>query len=741
MEPLFKNRIPRSYRKRSGDRDVSARATHLKAEMGKFLMTTIERKQMSTKTIFKRIALVAVGTLGLGMLSVAPSQAGAILANSESTTASATTASIATSETATVTVTSSFISINLGDSMSVVITNQSAPVGGDGTVGFYITDSANAFIRTTTDTAASLLIAARNMDYKTTAGLALGGNVAAYYGAGTDAGDVSQSGKSQYLKGEFRFMNPTVAGTYVFKIYALGARTTGGGSAVTTTGNTSSQMTWTVTVAANSTQTATTAYTVSYINQAGGTVSYQSVAVAVNLEADSALVVSAGTALTPVIVGKIFPIAKNSSDTKTASAGAVNSDSITMVISGPGSLSSHTRSTSTSKQITMKFNDSAIVWSDGTVGTSTITTYVGTSAIASAKIAQAVKTLKFVGAATTLTATTNAITAQGSNLFYNSDSVTAGVAIVSILATDSAGNALTSADLNNTITGTSGFYAISSDTSVIRAVNSATLAHSLCTFVAGSTTGKFICSMNVIDSGTATITVGDSLTVATSTISSAALSFTVAGAAFSGVIEYDKTSYGVNEKAIITTTAKDRAGRTVGATASTGTGVTHAPFGSISQNRTYGSAIIGATTYANGPSFVAGVDTYVVYMPATAGDVVITTTTSGGDAYVSTVSVTDATATAAAVLIQAAKDAADAATDAATEATDAANEATAAALLAAEAADAATVAAEEARDAADAATAAIADLATQVATFMTALKAQITTLANTVAKIAKKIKA
>jgi hypothetical protein len=52
-----------------------------------------------------------------------------------------------------------------------------------------------------------------------------------------------------------------------------------------------------------------------------------------------------------------------------------------------------------------------------------------------------------------------------------------------------------------------------------------------------------------------------------------------------------------------------------------------------------------------------------------------------------------------------------------------------------------SVAAEEARDAADAATAAVEELATQVATLMAALKAQITTLANTVAKIAKKVKA
>jgi len=83
----------------------------------------------------------------------------------------------------------------------------------------------------------------------------------------------------------------------------------------------------------------------------------------------------------------------------------------------------------------------------------------------------------------------------------------------------------------------------------------------------------------------------------------------------------------------------------------------------------------------------------------------------------------------------------EAAQDAALEAIDAANAATDAANLAAEAADAATVAAEEARDAADAATAAVEALATEVATLMAALKAQISTLANTVAKIAKKVRA
>ena len=63
-----------------GERDVSARATHLKAAIGMVSMTTIERKIMSTKTTIKRIALVAAASLGFGVISAVPSSA-AFIAN------------------------------------------------------------------------------------------------------------------------------------------------------------------------------------------------------------------------------------------------------------------------------------------------------------------------------------------------------------------------------------------------------------------------------------------------------------------------------------------------------------------------------------------------------------------------------------------------------------------------------------------------------------------------------------
>ena len=86
--------ILRRVRIHGGDRGASARATHhigrkerlmtnetkfsSEANLRTVRKLTIERKIMSTKTTFKRVALIAVASLGLGVLtSVAPANAGA----------------------------------------------------------------------------------------------------------------------------------------------------------------------------------------------------------------------------------------------------------------------------------------------------------------------------------------------------------------------------------------------------------------------------------------------------------------------------------------------------------------------------------------------------------------------------------------------------------------------------------------------------------------------------------------
>jgi hypothetical protein len=92
---------------------------------------------MSTKTTFKRVALVAVAALGLGVLSVAPSQAAHI---GDSLTLTPVTSSIAIGETASATVNSTFNGVALNDSITVSAV-QLTPAASGGDLRFAVVDS------------------------------------------------------------------------------------------------------------------------------------------------------------------------------------------------------------------------------------------------------------------------------------------------------------------------------------------------------------------------------------------------------------------------------------------------------------------------------------------------------------------------------------------------------------------------------------------------------------------------
>jgi len=81
---------------------------------------------MSTKTTFKRVALVAVAALGLGVLSVAPSSAAV---QADTMTLSSATASTTVGTAVTTSVTASFIQETTSDSMTVALTYEAAPSG------------------------------------------------------------------------------------------------------------------------------------------------------------------------------------------------------------------------------------------------------------------------------------------------------------------------------------------------------------------------------------------------------------------------------------------------------------------------------------------------------------------------------------------------------------------------------------------------------------------------------------
>jgi trimeric autotransporter adhesin len=154
------NRFLRRVRIHGGEFDTSARAMYrdevvypLQAELRIVRRSTIERKQMSTKTTFKRIALVTVAALGLSIVAVAPSSAAtsatAVTFKAATTLAGtpatgAISSAIVTGDTATVYVSTSFINLAATDSVSVTGVRTA---GASGTLKLSIAESStNAII-------------------------------------------------------------------------------------------------------------------------------------------------------------------------------------------------------------------------------------------------------------------------------------------------------------------------------------------------------------------------------------------------------------------------------------------------------------------------------------------------------------------------------------------------------------------------------------------------------------------
>ena len=750
----------RRVRIHGGECGAVARALHHKARVSlpavfeNVSSTTIERKQMTNKSIsFKRIALVVVAALGFGVLSTGSSSA-VLSAASSTISLSASTLAVTPGETGTITATINFTSTGIEESVNVI---SSAAISGT-TIEFVglTTDSINVRSGAMADGRAAIrpnnfsVFGSTNSDSVVT-------NSAGMYVASNAA---STTPVAVQAKITIRFKVATNAAASVTN-YSITLRTI-------TDGSITNYQVVPLTVTVNAKDlTATAAKSKLYVNAATCTPGLcdgvTSGGAAYATEADSTLVVSAGTpasggTMTYAAVGYAFGIFNNASDTKTVLGDAVTG-TMTVSISGNGALSSVSAATKVKSLTLTASSETITIWSDGSPGTSTITAYIGTTALT-----QAAKTVTFFGkvASVTLSETTVASRHSGAALSSEAaDSLTVGTNLVTFTMKDSALNAVKSTAMN-----TNGLFCIISDTSIVQ-TGTGSAAAALRNYEAPTVTAAGVGSCNLVvrKEGTVTITVADDSVVANSTFSSAKTLTFAKGVNDEnkgiGTISFDKSSYTLGEKAVITVTVLNVDSKVPGQLLNGGDAYATADvFPTLVQNREFssvgttstgtslgfGSSRTGKTFSLTDGTFVAGVETYVVYMPTVAGDVTITGFTTDGTydtatAVSVTLKVVDPNAGLIAASQAATVAAAEAATDAAAEAIDAANAATDAANLAAEAADAATVAAEEARDAADAATAAVEELATQVATLMAALKAQLTTLANTVAKIAKKVKA
>ena len=636
-------------------RDASARATHLEAATRKFLVTTNERKQMSTKTNFKRIALVAVAALGLGVLSSVP----VIAAVSGLTVTVANgTATLTKSDSTTAATFNITGLVEAGDSVTAYVVTKSIPSSG------------GAILLHNLDSATPGLTSAYRID--TLAANTTGGN-AIKAGAAADSMTVlstspaasqvriSLMAATANINHNFGVQldssTPTtrIAGTYTYtlvvKSYAAGSTNSALG---TVQPNETIVKEFTITVAASA---ATIAAAVTTISPSLSTA----------FIGTSSTLNEADATITSVSTASATPAAYISTRTYNVSA-VEKPESVTATITGAGILAFGSVS-GASITINGDGSDQIEVRPDGRNGVAVITVSTPTRTFAAKNVTFYSK------AAKTITASVfNPTLTLGSN----------STAIAAV-AVDSGG-----------VTWAGQAYIVASTAADALVGGSATTPVA-CSYEAVADTKTHFCPVSTIATGTAKFKIIDAATVALATATSNEVTVTVANNPVASVkLAFNKPTYQAGEKAYITVTALDSAGKTLQgqtfANLLTSGGITTSyAFGNGSDTLTFVSIATSVSNSATTPS-TAGAKTYTVYMPTT-GSVKITAT---GGASVALSGQVEVSATATVI--------------------DASAAATAAA---------------------SAALAAVTALATTVAS----LKTLITTLTNLVLKIQKKVKA
>jgi hypothetical protein len=632
---------------------------------------------MSTKTTFKRIALVAVAALGLGVLSVAPSSAvptgisiSGVTAGSAGNSSESGTWVYTDSTTAAKFTISGLL--QAADSITASVVTKSVPTGGTTDARFINFDSS-------TPTVVAGTYAVYNAATGTnTFAVAAGTNV-------RETATVFNLGATTNVNLNHTFglqlesaTGSRVAGTYTFTVLLS---ILNGIAGTTTTLAQDVNIVVAKTTAATNTANTTVApaKSTAFLNATTGT------------SATADAVVTAVSTADNSVVATIPVRTYNSASVATV-------ESITATVTGPGLVC---LSSTCGKSLTVAGTGTTdlTVRADGNAGIATI-------AVSTPTVTFTPKTVTFyTKAAKTITAKVN----------YPVLVVGANSKAISATAVDANGTAWTGAMYIYASTAADALIG-GSATPVACSYDSSKLVH--------------YCPVTTIASGSASFKLIDASTVALATATSDAVTVKVSAATASTVkIAFDKATYGPYEKAYITVTPLDSTGSTLGGQtfsnllATGGISATQAFTGS-SDTLTSVIVITSADASSSAPR-TAGALTYTVYMPAQ-GTVTISAT--GGTSLAAAGQV--AVSASAAIV----NSSVDAATDAANEATDAANAATDAALAAADAADAATAAAQDASDA-------VAALSATVAKLVASLKAQITSLTNLVIKIQKKVKA
>jgi hypothetical protein len=632
---------------------------------------------MSTKTTFKRIALVAVAALGFGVLSVVPSSAAP---TSVTMTVGVGTSSLAGGASDSKTAASFNLTAVLGaaDSITVAIVTKSVPVGGSTDARFINLDSATATNTTQklyqSSTAAKASTTAWPVNESATGGFVIGSasatNVNWNFGVQLESATAGR-----------------VAGTYVFTLIA---QTFEAGTA-TAKETLAKDVTITIAAAAVVVPKAAVAAQATAYMQAGTSPTFTGVL------GDSA---TSGSFTAGTVIGKI-KVVNNSA------VGVSAVDTITVSMTGNGSITDGSVA-GTGRNLTfVNVADVTLsITADGNSGEGKIT-------ITTAAGASFVKTVTFFD-----TKPTKAVaTVKKAYIKAGTGSV---ADVFSVVVTDVLGNAINAGGV--TVTAAPTDTATTVGGAATCAWDSTAVAY-MCAVVGLSATKFGPVAYTITATGTGVNLATKITTTATVTFAdNVATKAVLAGPASAGPgasVEYtmtltEKNGYPVADQ---TYGAGGLGGVLFAKSVVSGWGAT-VPF-LTTESFTSVSGVITS----KGIMALAGTATGTWTL---AGDGLQTLTTDAIDKTIGKTTLTASTDVANA--------AADAATAAAEEATAAAQDATDAALGAAEAAEAAGALAQEAVDL-------VTELSAKVTELISALKAQITTLTNLVIKIQKKVKA
>jgi len=584
------------------NRDVSARATHLEAANGKFLLTTNERKQMSTKTNFKRIALVAVAALGMGLISSVPSQAAfsGTAGSNITITTTAGTGSISKSDSTTAgsfTISALALGTNV-DSLSVTAVAKSLPTTATQThrlimqVVDTISSTATNSFNPMSLNAASSPVVFTPRPYVDGRNQLLDSGTAFGFTAVT-AGYLNLNMIGFLESATARTSN---GGAYVYTIVVTPYTSGTAGTAVT------ADLTINVTAAASTSTTIAPGSSTAFI-----------AATSAAATADASVSALATASSTAAAVVRVRTFNAN---------GDLKPESITATITGAGVLSYGGITGTSLTGVGDADGDTDIsVLPDGRAGNATITISTTTRSFAA-------KTMVFYAAApATLVASVSApLAAVGSN----SD-------VVRVTATDSAG-------VN--WGGTLYIYASSATDAVVAGAVRATVASSaVACAVPTATQPAHVCPVTGNAAGTAKFKVSTYPTAALATaaasgaeVTSNEVSVVVSTATAATVkLEFDKATYAPGERARIYVTPLDSTGKALPAGTysallasggiSTASAVTFAGSTTTADSLTATSITTSATSSST-TGARAGSMVYTVYMPVSGGTVTISATGS-----------------------------------------------------------------------------------------------------------------